>query len=561
MADADTDAQHTNAQHTDAQHTDARSATDDHEPPATRQVTETWHGPDGPVEHTATAEWVVLRERDEAIAEVFAVSYVVTDADTGADDAADVDSPEATRALPNDRPVTFVMNGGPGASSVYLHLGAVGPRRVAFAADGSTLPPPSRLVDNTESWLAFTDLVFVDPVGTGFSRIIEKGATREPRGTSDGGGGAGTGSGGEAGSSSSGSGSQASPDPRAFFGVERDLDSLGEFVTRWLSLHGRWGSPVVVAGESYGGFRGAKLVRRLAEKFGVGLSGAVLISPALEFATLDPTDYDVLAWVDLVPTMAAAAVHHGRSRTFAAGTATDEVIDGARDFATTRLASALIRGAGMPSDERDAVMDELADLIGLDPALVRRSEGRIGMQRFARELLRDEGRTLGLYDASTSVRDPFPDREAFEGPDPSLAGIDRVFGAGINQRLRGELGVEVDRPYELLSLDVNKRWKIDMDRHALEGPIGATDDLRHGMALDPSVEVMINHGHFDLVTPFASSDRLRNLMRLDPDTAQRIHSHHFDGGHMFYAWEDSRIGFRDTIAAFYDATVRIPPPT
>lgn len=528
-------------------------------PPPPVQVRETWHGPDGPVEHTARAEWVVLRKGDEAIAEVFSVSYVADAPSTGdAPDGPDApDTPggaggtDGTEEPAADRPVTFVMNGGPGASSVFLHLGAVGPRRVAFAADGSTLPPPSRLVDNAESWLAFTDLVFVDPVGTGFSRVIDQGTRREPSAGTASGTASDDGRGGEAGAADGG------PDPRAFFGVDRDLDSLGEFVTRWLSTHGRWGSPVLLAGESYGGFRGAKLLRRLGEKFGVGLSGVVLISPALEFATLDPTDYDVLAWVDLVPTMAAAAVHHGRSRTFPAGTPVEEVLAGAREFATGSFASALIRGAGMPDDERDAVMVDLADLVGLDVDRVRRSEGRIGIEVFARELLRDEGRTLGLYDASTSVRDPFPDRDPYAGPDPSLAGIERVFAAGINQRLRGELGVQTDRPYELLSMDVNKRWKVDLDRHALDGPIGATDDLRHGMALDPSVKVFISHGHYDLVTPFHSSDRLRNLMRLDPETAGRISSRHFTGGHMFYAWEDSRRGFRDAVAEFYSDAVQM----
>jgi carboxypeptidase C (cathepsin A) len=504
-------------------------------PPPPVHVRESWHGPDGPIHHTARAEWVVLRKDDEAIAEVFSVAYVADP------------PPDLPEDAPNDRPVTFVMNGGPGASSVYLHLGAVGPRRVAFAEDGSTLPPPSRLVDNAESWLAFTDLVFVDPVGTGFSRVIDHGTRREPSaGTST----SSTGSGAEAGAADG-------PDPRAFFGVDRDLDSLGEFVTRWLSTHGRWGSPVLLAGESYGGFRGAKLVRRLVEKFGVGLSGVVLISPALEFATLDPTDYDVLAWVDLLPTMAAAAVHHGRSRTFAADTPLDEVLRGANQFATGRYASALIRGAAMPAEDHDAVMVDLADMVGLDADLVRRAEGRIGIRTFARELLRDEGRTLGLYDASTSVRDPFPDRDPFAGPDPSLAGIERVFAAGINQRLRGELGVQTDRPYELLSMDVNKSWKVDLDRHALDGPIGATDDLRHGMALDPSVRVLISHGHYDLVTPFQSSERLRNLMRLDPETASRIGSRHFTGGHMFYAWDRSRREFRDVVADFYAAAVQL----
>ncbi|MBY5161501.1 S10 family peptidase [Salsipaludibacter albus] len=506
---------------------DTGSATSGWTPPASAEVHETWPGPDGPVAVTTRAEWIVLREEDRPVAELFSVACTADDA--GA-----------------DRPVTFVFNGGPGASSAYLHLGALGPRRVAFAADGTLLPPPSRLVDNTESWLAFTDLVFVDPVGTGFSRVVDHGTTREPNAPN--------------GSAASGQRDKddPKPDPKAFFGVKRDLESLGEFVTRWLSTHERWSSPVLIAGESYGGFRAAKLVRSLPETWGVGLSGAILISPAMEFATLDPTDYDVLPWVDLLPTMAAAAAHHGRSRAFDRDTPLDDVLAGAREFATGPLLTALVRGASMPADDRDEVLGRLADLLGLDAALVSRAEGRISMEVFARELLRDEGRRLALYDASQWVRDPFPDRDSFGGPDPSLMGIGRVYAAGINQRLRGEIGVETDRPYELLSYDVNESWKVDLDnRHGLDGPIGATDDLRYGMALDPSVQVLVTHGYYDLVTPFHASDRLRDLMRLDPDTAARVHLQHFPGGHMFYGWDASRRDFRDLVAGFYDDAVRL----
>lgn len=496
--------------------------------PEPAEVHETWPAPDGPLAFTTRAEWVVLREKDRPVAEVFSVASVADDGGP-------------------DRPVTFVMNGGPGASSAYLHLGAVGPRRVAFAEDGTLLPPPSRLVDNAESWLGFTDLVFVDPVGTGFSRVVDHGRTREP-------GGSGT----SAGPGGTGGSDDDKPDPKAFFGVKRDLESLGEFVSRWLSTHHRWSSPVLVAGESYGGFRAAKLVRSLPETWGVGLSGAILISPAMEFATLDPTDYDVLPWIDLLPTMAAAAAHHGRSRVFDAGDPVDEVVAGAREFATGPLVTALVRGASMPGADRDEVLDRLADLLGLDADLVRRAEGRISMEVFARELLRDEGRRLALYDASQWVRDPFPDRDSFGGPDPSLMGIGRVYAAGINQRLRGEIGVETDRPYELLSMDVNESWKVDLDRHALDGPIGATDDLRYGMALDPAIQVLVTHGLYDLVTPFHASDRLRDMMRLDPDTASRIQLRHFPGGHMFYGWDASRRDFRDLVAAFYADAVHLP---
>jgi carboxypeptidase C (cathepsin A) len=488
----------------------------EHTPPPPAEVQETWRGPDGDVAVTSRAAWLVLREDEKPVAEVFSVAYVADDPVDG-----------------QDRPVTFVFNGGPGASSVYLHLGALGPRRVGFSPDGRILPPPARLVDNTESWLAFTDLVFVDPVGTGFSRVVEPrtGRTTEPR-----------------------KGEDKEPDPKAFFGLKRDLESLGEFVARWLSEHGRWGSPVYVAGESYGGFRAAKMVRLLNETYGVGLSAALMISPALELSLLDPSDYDVLPWVDVLPTMAAAASLHGRSTAHPRGTRLSRVLADAEDFATGEYATFLVRGAAMPAEDRDRVLRRAAGLLGLPEQRLRLAEGRVGIEAFARELLRDEGRVLALYDASVAVRDPFPDRDAFAGPDPSLAGITPVFSSGINQRLRSELGLRTDRTYELLSEEVNKQWRIDLERHALESQVGATDDLRYGMSLDPQVRVFLTHGRYDLVTPYHASDRLRNLMRLDPETAGRVTVRHFDGGHMFYTWESSRRAFRDEIAAFYRAS-------
>ena len=236
------------------------------------------------IEYTARAEWIVLRKKEKPAAEIFSVSYVAHRDD--------------------DRPLTFVFNGGPGASSAYLHMGAVGPSRVMFPADGSLPPMPPRLVANEESWLAFTDLVFVDPVGTGFSRVIEDEAEeRKQKEQKDGDG-----------------------DASEYFGYKRDLESLCEFMGRWLSGHGGWGSAVFIAGESYGGYRVGRLVRMLQATAGIGLNGAVLISPALELATLLPTDYDVLGWIDLLPTMASTAVHHGRSRAFAVGAPVEEVL-------------------------------------------------------------------------------------------------------------------------------------------------------------------------------------------------------------------------------------------
>ena len=487
----------------------------DHQPPAGSDREGRWPGPAGPVDYTAHAHWLVLRRKEKPAAEMFSVSYLAAGA-----------GPE--------RPVTFLFNGGPGASSAFLHLGAVGPRRVAFPADGSLPAMPPRLVDNEASWLAFSDLVFVDPVGTGWSRIVE-----QPEGKD--------------GSPEKNDGSKP-PDAKEYFGQKRDLESLCEFAGRWLSRHDRWGSPVFVAGESYGGYRVGRLVRMLQEDAGIGLNGAVLISPALEVANLFGNDYDIGGWVDRVPTMAAAALHHGRSRAAAGGpggAGLDAVLAEAEDFASSDYARFLARGAAMPAEERRAVFARLSDLTGLAAEVVERCEGRVPVDVFARELLRDERRIVGLYDSTITAPDPFPDRPPGSGPDPTLSGISPAYTMAVNRLLRGELGVDTDREYTLLSTEVNLAWKNDADHHAFDPAIpGATDDFRYGLALNPHLRAFITHGRHDLVTPFYASDRLRNLMRLDPATAGRLTVHHFHGGHMFYAWETSRRDFTAAIAGF-----------
>lgn len=491
------------------------AAGSDHTPPAGAQTSATWTAKDASIDYTASAGWIVLRKKEKPAAEIFSVSYVA---------AGDGDGN-------GSRPVTFVFNGGPGASSAYLHMGAVGPLRVAFPADGALPVMPPRLVANDQSWLAFTDLVFVDPVGTGFSRVIEDDGkpSEEKKQPPDGGD---PGPGGE------------------YFGYKRDLESLCEFMSRWLSGQGRWGAPVFIAGESYGGYRVGRLVRMLQEKTGIGLSGAVLISPALEFTTISPNDYDVLGWVDLLPTMAIAAVHHRRSRAFAAGTPPEDVLPEAERFATGEYATLLTRGASMPAAERERILGRLADLIGLRPDLVARAEGRITMSTFARELLRDERRVLGLYDATLTTTDPFPDRDEFAGPDPTLAGTGPAYTMAINRQLRSEIGVQTEREYVVLSDEVNEAWRNDAPEHFFIPPAGATDDFRYGMALNPHMKAFITHGRYDLVTPYYGSDRLRNLMRLDPEMAGRLTVRHFDGGHMFYTWERSRREFSEAIAEF-----------
>jgi carboxypeptidase C (cathepsin A) len=457
----------------------------------------------GMLDYTATAGWTVLRDKEEPAAEMFCVSYV------------------ATKGAPATRPVTFVFNGGPGAASAYLHVGALGPDRVVFEENGVAPPPPAQLVENDDSWLAFSDLVFIDPVGTGFSRIVEDekpGDNKEGR----------------------------KKDEKRYFGVERDLKSLGEFIRRWLASNDRWLSPVFIAGESYGGFRAAKLAKILQQDFGVGLCGTIIISPVLEFGVLGSTDYDVLSWVDRFPSMAQAAACHSL------GSASRSQ---AEKFATDDLVRLLAKGRGASTDERAAGYASIAKMLGLGEDFVRKREGRIGMREFARELLRGQGKVCGLYDASVTIDDPFPDRDGFEGPDPTLHGIDRIFAAGINTLLRGRLGIETDREYHLISMEVNEAWKVDFKRHGLECNLGATDDLRYGMSVNPHMKVRITHGLYDLVTPYFSSERICRQMKLSESLSANLSLKHYRGGHMFYAWEESRSAFRRDMEEFYRESV------
>jgi carboxypeptidase C (cathepsin A) len=292
-------------------------------------------------------------------------------------------------------------------------------------------------------------------------------------------------------------------------------------------------------------------MRRLQETHGVGLSTAIAISPVLEWSLLERNDYDVLHSMDCFCTMALAATFHGRSRVFQPGTRVEEQRREIEGFATRELAHALLIGAAHDGDEQARVFARAADFLGLPAELVRLAHGRVPFWRFARELLKPEQKVVGFYDATITGVDPFPDRDYHQAPDPTLAGIERVFASAINHVLRAEIGIDSERRYELLSLAVNRDWKRDDPAHALWSPLGATDDLRFAMSMNPDMKVLIAHGYYDMVTPYFSSERLVGQMRLLPEQRQHLFIRHFGGGHMFYTWDDSRRAFRDWARSFY----------
>jgi len=487
----------------------AAAKNDEYKPPkgARRELSGSFGGM--ALEYEAEADWIVLRKDEKPKAEMFFVRYFKKG---GA-----------------DRPLTFIFNGGPGASSVYLHMGAVGPRRAAFRERGDPLPPPHALVDNQETWLRFSDLVFIDPIGTGFSRMIDEEKKDEAKKAED-------------------------KKEVEYWQLKRDLESLGEFIRKFLSRVGRWESPIYLAGESYGGFRVAKLAKMLQEQYGVGLAGAIMLSPALEFTLLDGSDYDALMWLDSFPTMAAAAAWHGRARKLHEGEGHRAYADRAAQFALTDLLPVLAGADLVGAERKKRVLDAAADWIGIPRATMNAKNGRVSIDWFVKNLLRDKGLHLGLYDASVTVRDPYPDRDEWSGPDPTLHVIERVFASGVNSQIRSGIGLETDRDYATSSDEVNEAWKVDTRKHALESQVGATDDLRYGMSLNPDMKVCISHGLFDLVTPFFASERIARLMKLDEARRGKLTLRHYDGGHMFYTWNASRIRLFEDMQAFYGAT-------
>jgi carboxypeptidase C (cathepsin A) len=500
------------------------------------------------------SDWITLYTKQKPEARVFYTWYKLVKTDEG--------------KVKGDRPLTFVFNGGPGASSVYLHLGALGPKTIALSDAGYPLPPPNKLEDNPETWLSFTDLVFVDPVGTGFSyagSVVgrELGGTTGPDNSElnkdqkelstslgfDG--------------PSSNQSSSTEEDGKPYYTIKEDLASLGQFMSKFLTKIGQWESAIYLAGESYGGFRAAKMSRIVQEDFGIPLAGVIMISPALEFTLLTGSDYDAPYYLDVFPSMAAAAAFHGKARNKKPSESIPEFSNRAAEFALNQLLPVLAGNSLVyqlkPQTEKTMsdkqkltrILRQAADFTGMDPNYLIQTGGRITIQRFIKHLLIEQNLLAGIYDASFKQKNPFPDRPVSQGPEPTLNVLERVFTPGINQLLRGIIGVDTPREYALLNGDVFQNWKIDTQAHVLDLQVGATDDLRYGIALNQHTKFFLCHGIYDLRTPWFSSERITCLMGLDGDDKQRFTLRYYDGGHMFYSWKHSKQAFYLDMKQFY----------
>jgi carboxypeptidase C (cathepsin A) len=420
------------------------------------------------------------------------------------------------------RPITFVFNGGPGAASAYLHLGAMGPKRVALNDDGTLPPPPGHLVANDSSWLPFTDLVFVDPIGTGYSRLAP------------------------------GKGAKADDDHKSVWGVRRDLRTLGAFIRLYLARNGRWSSPKFIVGESYGGFRAAALPDLLEREFAISLNGTVLISPVIEFslAGLDGSDpYRLAPWALRLPSFAATAWQQGKARPESDGPQTiDDFRHEAERFALGGYLTALAGG----SREDDSFYDRLAHFTGLPADALRRMKGRIPSARFAKLLLRDSNRIISLYDGSVAGPDLDPGRPRL-GPDPTFDPVTARIMDAFSTYVVSDLGFKTDRAYRMLNHAIARNWNWLSGEK--QGYAGAADALKDAMMRNGGLGVFIAHGMFDLVTPYFTSSYIVAHMDLPPPLRRNVKIAVYRGGHMMYTHAAARIALARDAAEFFRATL------
>jgi carboxypeptidase C (cathepsin A) len=413
------------------------------------------------------------------------------------------------------RPVTFVFNGGPGAASAYLHLGGIGPKAVEVTAKGEVIGPPPHLVDNDSSWIDFTDLVFVDPVGTGYSRA------------------------------------SSGENEDDFWGVEHDTDSLADFIQLYLINAGRMSSPVFLTGESYGGFRAATITRALQKTGSVSPSGLVLISPALEFAILNGENYDPLPWALDLPSYAAVNLESkGVTGREALGAALRE----AERYALSDYLVALASGAQKGSE---VASETVARLTGLSAEFVRENLARIPPGLFIKEFDRAHGQVLSRYDGSVSGPDPNPASAWPHGPDPVLDSTVPLWTGAFVQYARDELGYKTDATYRLLNREIRSKWDFGT-RPTRQGYAGVLDDLQDARATNRSLQVLIAAGYTDLITPYLAPSYLVN--QLAPlEGASPITVEDYTGGHMLYLRPDSRRALKEDAEAMYERALKSSP--
>lgn len=406
------------------------------------------------------------------------------------------------------RPVFFLFNGGPGSGSVWLQMGAFGPKRVAIPSnaqdDGA---PPYPILDNPDSLLDVADLVFIDPPGTGFSYLT--------KGT----------------------------DPKKYYGLDADARAVARVIRLWLNENGRWNSPKYLGGESYGTTRTAMVAKELegGTYNDVGLNGLILISTILDFAAREPTPGNEMAYVLALPNMTTAAWFHGKMQALSVEDAAKQ----ARVFAIGPYATALLKGQDLPEDERAAVRTELSRLTGLSENYLENADLRVTDQRFYKELLRDRGQTVGRLDSRYTGQDYDAAGETPDN-DPSFYGIDAGYTAAINSWLRETMGFETEREYQSIGSDPGRNWEwsLESGRGAY---LNVAPFVGQAMRQNSGLRTFVAQGWYDFATPFFGAEYSLNRTGIPQD---RLQFHYYDAGHMMYIRDEDRAKLSRDIRAF-----------
>ncbi len=444
------------------------------------------------IKYTATAGTILLKLEDGTPkASIFYVAYAK-------DDVGDA----------SQRPLTFSFNGGPGSASVWLHLGLFGPRRVQMGDAGALLPPPYKLVDNDASLLDISDLVFIDPVSTGYSRAVP----------------------GEA--------------PKQFHGVEEDVESVADFIRLYTTRNKRWSSPKFLAGESYGTTRAAGLSGYLQQRYGMYLNGIVLISAILNFETAEFDTGNDFPYILYLPTYTAIAWYHKKLSPDLQGDL-QKAIEESRKFAVGEYADALMAGDALPAPRRSEITQKLARLTGLSLDYIDRANLRIEIMRFTKELLRNERRTIGRIDARFTGIDH----------DASIAAIIGPYSGMLNDYVRNDLKFDSDLPYEVLTGRV-RPWNYSPYENRY---VNVAETLRVAMTQNPFLHVFVAKGYYDLATPFLAADYTFDHLGLDPTLRGHLNGAYYEAGHMMYVHPPSLAKLKADIAKFIKSSLSASP--
>ncbi|MEM6474756.1 MAG: peptidase S10 [Pseudomonadota bacterium] len=443
------------------------------------------------------------------------VPYTATIAETileGADgkqEAVIVTTSYVRSPADKSRPVFFIYNGGPGSGSVWLQMGAFGPKRVAIPSnatdDGS---PPYPLVDNPDSLLDVADLVFIDPPGTGFSYLTP--------GT----------------------------DKSKYYGLRQDARAVAQVIRRWINDNERWSSPKYLGGESYGTTRTAMVADELegATYNDVGLNGLILVSTILDFAAREPTPGNEMAYIMTLPNMAAAAYYHGKAE----AESVEAIAQEAREFAIGPFATALLKGQDLPAAERAFVRRELSRLTGLSEEYLDQANLRVTSQRFYKELLRDRGLTIGRLDARYTGKD-YDNAGEYPDADPSFYGIDAGYTAAINEWSREGLGFETDREYNSIGREPGRNWDWTLRGQGRNAYLNVAPFIGRAMRQNSQLRVFNAQGWYDFATPFFGAEYSLNRVGIPQD---RLTFKYYGAGHMMYVRDDDRSALSRDLRAF-----------